>query len=652
LELVVPNNDISVDVIASDPSSDVFLSSLDVAVDAPNNISAVTVTALGQDSEADIYGAEEAVYASGTSQQFATIGPVAVTADGMVSDAYISGGDAVTGEYVNIGPVTVTANGVNSDAYIYADSRALYAVNGSIGAVTVTALAKNSDAHIYAGDTAVDAEEDGIIGNLTVTAQGTHSDAYIAGGYDAAYVNLNIPSVTVQALGDHSDAHIYGGYNGLVASDVDLLTVTASGPSSDAYIYASNDGVSTYGVSSVAILASGNNSDAHIYGGGGAIDTDLLGSVTVTAQGIDSDAYLQGGGEYAVNVYGGDISSIAVSATNTGAHAFISGVYGSGDIGTVTLLASGQSSDADAGDVEVDGTVKQVSVVASGQTSDASLDLSGYGGATMDVGSVTVTASAANADAVASIDTYNGFLESVSVNASNGGTATLNDIGSNAGGAEFGTIATSIGSGSTVNLGLDLTYAGGTVTAVGAGTLNLTLDADSISTLSAGKMIGNVNLEALAPALTNGNMSITTGTGTNVLEGNGGLDEFNLAGTQNTIVFTNQDAIRTGAVTTVTDIVNGATFNNGTEDQIAFSATGSGKLVNGGNLGSQGLVLQAADNAFAAAPTPVHYFFGYDSVGNGYLLYNGSAHNTFAVQMVELVGVTSINSSDIIAHAA
>jgi hypothetical protein len=153
----------------------------------------------------------------------------------------------------------------------------------------------------------------------------------------------------------------------------------------------------------------------------------------------------------------------------------------------------------------------------------------------------------------------------------------------------------------------------------------------------------------------NGDMSITTGTGTNVLEGNGGLDKFNLAGTQNTMVFTNQDAISTGAVTAVTDIVNGAAFNNGIEDKIAFSATDSGSstnFVNGGNLGSLGQVLQAADIAFAAAPTTVHYFFGYDSAGNGYLLYNGSAHNTFAVQIVELMGVTSIHPSDIIAHAA
>jgi hypothetical protein len=609
-------------------------SSLSTALTSSGNVMSLDTLAITAS------GASSSAYVDTYIFSVGNMSSAAITASGDNSTAWASYTMSVSGD---IGAISGVASGQSASAYY---DEGIY-VYGNVGSVTFTASAADANAYLYSY-LSVSAD----LGSITLTASGDSSSAYI---YDAVFVGGNLDTVTITASGDTSEAYIDSYLT--VSGDIGDITLTASGASSTAYIYylygygdlnsltLTASGADSYAwmettyvagdLGSLTLTASGNTSSVGI--SLSTVSGDV-GSIALVASGHDSDAHM-----WTYTDIVGNLGSLTVTASGSGSSA---GDYGSyyytaeGNVGTVTVTASGKTAYADAY-MYVSGNMSALNVTASGATSTADAYIYQNDGS-MTLGSLTETASGVNATAYADVQTGSGVLATATISATKlGADATLNFVGNT-----FGSIATSTGTAtSAVTLTLDnTTSAGGTITGTGPGTLTVTVVEKSIASLSASGETGVVTFNVSDVTKATTAMSITTGSGADVVWGGKGADTFAVGAGADTIHFDNVDGVLPsgGTLTAVTDTIASG-FTSGS-DVLDFTTAGSGTNYTENLTAAASLtaLVTAADTALNGT---IQYYFGVVGT-DGYLVYD--ADGTGQTVLLKLTGVTDMAYTDIV----
>jgi hypothetical protein len=321
----------------------------------------------------------------------------------------------------------------------------------------------------------------------------------------------------------------------------------------------------------------------------------------------------------------------------------------------INVMASGTGSAADAAAIAVAGDVGSITVQAINTSADAAVSVDAKGDG-VDIAQLTLAATGANAAADALINTGNGDLGFATISATaQGALAALNyenDASSGTGGS-LGTVNATSATGAGVLLTLDLEgNSGGTINGSGAGGLNITLQAQSIGSVSAAAMTGPVVMTVADPTTADAAMSVTTGSSNDFVQGGMGVNTFDLGAGQNTFDFSNLDSVMTAPVAAVTDIIAGG-FATGTGSALGFggpSAILGTDFANAGNAAGDFSDLAdylTAANAYLTSAGGQYYYFG--TIGSdGFLAYNDGVDANPATEIIQLVGVTAVNASDIV----
>jgi hypothetical protein len=567
------------------------------------DMSSVSISATGDNAYAYLYA---------TMSVSGNVGALNITASGQSSYAFFY--DAVN-VFGDLGPVTITASGVNSYAYI--DST--LSVTGSIGDITITASGDNAQAwvtdYIFAS---------GDVASLTLTASGASASAYIDSGFT---VSGDVGPITLTASGTSSSVFVE---TVKVAGSVDSIDVTASAHSAYAAAYTVVIGGD---LGSVHVTASGSSSDANIELT--TVSGDV-GDIVFTASGHSADAYL-----YTTSLINGNLGSLSMVASGSTSYASFDGytMTIAGNVGTVNITASGKDAYASA-TMYVSGNVGTINITASGATSSAYAWLSQNDG-NMTVGTLNMTSSGVNAEAYLSLDTGSGVLATATIAATKlGADASMYFTGNT-----FGSIATSTSTAtSSVYLYLDSTgSAGGTVTGTGPGTLRVDIAEKAVASVNASGESGQVQVYTLDITKATTAMSITTGSGNDIVEGGKGVDTFAVGAGADTIIFSNVDTTAgASTLSAPTDIIASG-FTSGL-DHLDFTTAGSAtnyaeQLTPAATLAA---LVTAADTALNGT---VQYYFGVVGT-DGYLVYD--ADGTGQTVLLKLTGVTDMAFGDIV----
>ena len=591
----------SVAITASGNSASAYMNTYIVNV---GDVTTFDITASGNSSSA---------YMNYSWINLGNVGTINVVASGNSAQAYFTSYVSVLDG--DVGTINVTASGDDSTASF--DS-SLYVYRGDIGTINIEASGNNASASMY-----YIYQYDGDIGDINITASGNSAWAYI---YDLSLYTGDVGDVTILASG--ADASAVMSYMYVYSGDVNSISLTASGDSASAYGYE----VSIYGnLGSWTLLASGDSASA--YQELSYVSGDV-GSMTITASGDGASAYL-----YTTLSVSGDVGSVTVTASGQDSDASFDSyfAYVAGNVGPVTVTASGQDSWASA-NFYVSGSAQSVVLTASGDGSSGSVEVYDNDG-DMNLLALAVNATGADTWAGAYVDTGSGILGNVTIQASKANSSASLFFDGNT----FGTIAATTGAPSS-DIVLDLdntTTAGGVITSSGSGTLTVTIQEKSISSLTASGQTNKVTVVVTDVTKATTGMTITTGSFADSVMGGKGVDTFNLGAGADTLIFSNVDAAAT--VSAVTDIIAGG-FTSGS-DKLDYTTAPASAAEYAESLTAAAdfnAFLTAADTALTAT---VFYYFGVVGT-DGYLAYD--ADGTGISTIVKITGVVDMAFGDII----
>lgn len=567
--------------------------------------------------------------------------------------------------------------------------------NSNAGYANVNVLAPATDAQAFLSGVA----DNFGFNNIVVTAGGDGSSAAIGDHFfkvvdpDLFTLNGNILSVTVTASGVASFATI----DELSAplGSVSLLTVQASGADSKAFISEATAGVS---FGSVSVLANGADATAQI----NFVDPQSIGTVVVDASASASHAFI---GVLGPTTNG--IENISVTAEGQSSTSIIGAVLSVGNVESILVQASGADSLATLLFTGTLGNITSLEVDAFGTNSIAfSTAFTANPFGTLE----TVLLQATGVDSFAGVIVDPFALGTMTVHTTALGNGFPNivlppsflaplppiplpplfPLGGTESTAAFVLASFQDSVGGTVNidgagffLGVELARGGQTWNANNTGGFEfLVVDPDAGSTAA----------NSILP------LKITSASDLNYIMANNGVDTVSAPNetgfsttahaTGNTFAFFDAGnlhganpaefdpagalfggavgagvAIASGLVTGPTEIINSGFTSGGTNSFALLGPTGTGQLIVGnGDAGSAtnftanltpapsltALLAAAAPFLTGTAGAPPHeYYFGV--VGsNGFLAVNASATAAHVTQIVELVGVTSMNFHDII----
>jgi hypothetical protein len=213
-----------------------------VVINAPH--ASVNVTAVATDSTAWLSGVTDLSNLSNDAFHVVT---VFAEGDGSLAliGPHVHAGPFDLSTLGGIGEIDITAGGANSVAHL-----THFATGGSVGNINVTARGNGSSATISTGTLAL-----GSINSINVSAQGTDSTAII-GTIDP----LSIQNVTITASGVGSVAvieHLVG-----ITGNVANISITASGNSAFAGLVSPLNLIAVGDINSINVTASGDDSAA------------------------------------------------------------------------------------------------------------------------------------------------------------------------------------------------------------------------------------------------------------------------------------------------------------------------------------------------------------------------------------------------------